>query len=229
MNYLKIFFETRVEMSRHISNEEKNAVVEEIKKAISSYRARILPKPKNEQFMRFTHLSENDILSIIQEHLKPQCIVGVIPNRNYPEKGSPELYLMKMWIKKYSTYVKVDLRKGKVEFWSIHSLTSSLDRDFQYASDYKEDNLPKTFAWEWMQAYNDKCKQGFKIINRFVKGKTLHFDFECGDVDYDNGRDIVPILLETKPKRLYDIYYIGKSMQLDIVAGGIEIELVEKE
>lgn len=216
-------------MSRHISDEEKNAVVEEIKSAIENHKAKILDKPKNEQFKRYTHLSEKEILGIIKEHLKPQCIVGVIPNRDYPYKGSPELYLMKMWIKKYSTYVKVDLIKGKVEFWSIHSLTSTLDRDFQYASDYKEDNLPKTFAWEWMQSYNQKCKPGYKIINRFVKGKTLHFDFECGQVDYDNGRDIVPILLETKPHRLYDIYFIGKHMQLDIVAGGIEIEITEKE
>jgi hypothetical protein len=173
-------------------------------------------------------LQDKDIIDIIYNYIKPQNIVAVIPNRNYPKQGSIELYLLKMYIKKYSVYVKVDVTKDKVEFWSIHSLTSTLDRDYQYASDYAEDNLPKTFAWEWQNNYNSIAPKGFKITNKFIKGKTIHFDFECGDVNYDNAPLFLKQLIDSKPKRLYDIYYIGGHMQLDVVAGGIEIELEEK-
>lgn len=220
--------ETRIAASHHISNEEKEAVIESIKFHIKNGNWKIQNKPKNIEFKRFSHLTDQEIIKIIEEHIKPQNIVCVIPNRNYPAKGSIELYLLKMYIKKYSVYVKVDITEDKVEFWSIHSLTSSLDRDYQYASDYAENNLPKTFAWEWQQNYNSIAEKGFKISNRFVNDMTIHFDFECGEVNYENGRNIVPNLIKSKPNRLYDIYYIGKSMQLDLSAGGIEIEITEK-
>lgn len=224
MDFEKIFNESRVDMSRHISNEEKNAVVEEIKAAIRKGNATLLPKPKNRQFLSKAHLSESEVFRLIETYLKPQCIIGVMPNRNFPKSGSPELYLMKMYIKKFSAYIKVDLFKNKAVFWSIHELTSTLDRDFQHASDYQEDNLLKVFAWEWSQAYNAQCDKSLKIVNRFIRGKTLHFDFACGTVDYNVAEKIVPILMKTKPHRLYDI----SVQQSDIRAGGIEFELLEK-
>lgn len=220
--------ETRIAASRHLSDEEKEAVVETIKFHIADGKWKIQDKPKNREFKRFSRLSEKEIIDIIYQHISPRNIVAVIPNRNYPSKGSIELYLLKMYIKKFSVYVKVDVTDNKAEFWSIHSLTSSLDRDYQYASDYSENNLPKTFAWEWQQNYNSIAPKGYKIINRFVNDMTVHFDFECGNVTYENAKNFFKQLMDSKPKRLYDIYYIGKSMQLDLVAGGIEIELTEK-
>ena len=221
-------FETRIHASRHLSNEEKNAVVDIIKFLIKENKWVIQDKSKNIEFKRVSHLTYEQIIDIIYTYIKPQNIVAVIPNRNYPKQGSAELYLLKMYIKKFSVYVKVDVTEDKVEFWSIHSLTSTLDRDYQYASDYSEDNLPKTFANEWVQNYNSIAPKGFKIINKFVNGKTIHFDFECGEVNYDNAKQFLDKLVNSKPKRLYDIYTIGNHIQLDTVAGGIEIELEEK-
>ena len=221
-------FETRIHASRHLSNEEKEAVIDTIKFLIKENKWAIQDKPKNRDFKKVTHLGDRDIIDIIYRFIKPQNIVAVIPNRNYPRQGSIELYLLKMYIKKYSVHLKVDVTENKVEFWSIHSLNSSLDRDYQYASDYAEDNLPKTFAWEWQNNYNSIAPKGFKIINKFVKDKTIHFDFECGDVNYDNATLFLKQLFDSKPKRLYDILYIDGHIQLDAVAGGIEIKLEEK-
>lgn len=221
-------FETRIHASRHLSNEEKEAVVDTIKFLISDNKWVIQNKRKNKDFKRETHLQDEEIINIIYKYIKPQNIVAVIPNRNYPNEGSPELYLLKMFIKKYSVYVKVDVTENKVEFWSIHSLTSTLDRDYQYASDGAEDNLPKVFTKEWEQKYNSIAPKGYKIVNKFVNGKNIHFDFECGEVNYDNAKNFVNQLIDSKPKRLYDIYSIGKHLQIEAVAGGIEIELEEK-
>ena len=95
-------FETRIHASRHLSNEEKEAVIDTIKFLIKENKWAIQDKPKNRDFKKVTHLRDRDIIDIIYRFIKPQNIVAVIPNRNYPRQGSMELYLLKMYIKKYS-------------------------------------------------------------------------------------------------------------------------------
>jgi hypothetical protein len=215
-------------MSRHISNEEKNSVIEAIQSLIDQKKWKIQDRQSNNKFKKMSGMSKPEIISIIRKYIKPQNIVGVIPNKNYPEYGSPELYLLKMFIKQFSVYVKVDIKKDCVEFWSIHSLTGTLDRDFQNASDYSENNLIRTFVWEWKQKYNEKAPEGYEIINSFIIGNSVHFDFACGDVNYNNVKNFINLLIETKPHRLYDIAELNSHVQLDIDSGGIRIKLVEK-
>ena len=228
MDFLQVFYETRVMMSRHISNEEKDSVVEHIKSCIGNHKATILSRPQNVKFFNYTHLDKTDIFNIIFQYLQPKNIIGVIPNNNYPSQGSPELYLIRMYIKKYSAYIKVDLEKDSATFISLHSLTGTLDRDFQQASDYQENNLIKTFVWEWKQKYNEKAPAGFEIESSFIHDNYVHFDFACGEVNYENVKSFINILIDSKPHRLYDIDEQCGHIQLDIVAGGIEIGLAEK-
>ena len=47
-------------------------------------------------------------------------------------------------------------------------------------------------------------------------------------MNYDNATLFLKQLFDSKPKRLYDILYIDGRIQLDAVAGGIEIKLEEK-
>lgn len=228
MEFLELYYETRIYASRHLDNSEKNAVVEHIKDSIERNRWSIHKNEKNNKFKQMSGMNYSQIMDIIKTYIQPKNIVCVIPNNNYPKQGSQELYLLKMYIKKFSVYVKVDITEKSAEFWSIHSLTGTLDRDFQYASDYQENNLIKTFVWEWKQKYNEKAPAGFKVISSFINDMTAHFDFECGDVNYDNAGKFLNLFMSSIPHRLYQIKNINGHIQLDLNAGGVDVELEEK-
>ena len=75
---------------------------------------------------------------------------------------------------------------------------------------------------------NEKAPKGFEIESSFINDNYVHFDFACGEVNYENVKSFINILIDSKPHRLYDIDEQCGHIQLDIVAGGIEIGLTEK-
>lgn len=220
IDFERVFRESRVVASRHLSYEEKEAVLDEVKTAIENQNLEILPREKNYNFMRSQGISERDAYSIMYD-MTPDQLIGVLPNKN---KTNDELYLFSVRLDKQTIYIKVAFDGDECKVISFHDQNEKIFLDYRGASDYEDNNFVKIYAGLWKTAFNKRNfnihGQDIKIKSYFVKGDVIHFDF---NTEVHASKLFNKLLMTCQP------YGMGHKIysEPEFVGGGVEVELAQ--
>ena len=87
---IDILEESRVFSTRHITYEEKQAVIECLEDSIRKGKVKITDRVENHEFMTKFKLDEQDALEYLRRYLKPGDIKATLLSRKNPNE---ELYL----------------------------------------------------------------------------------------------------------------------------------------
>ena len=85
-----IFEESRVFSTRHLTYEEKLAVIECLEDSIRKGKAKIADRVENHEFMSRFNLDEHDALEYLRRYLKPGDIKATLLSR---KNHNEDLYL----------------------------------------------------------------------------------------------------------------------------------------
>lgn len=171
--------ESRVFSTRHLTIEEKKAVIDCLRNSIRRGKIRISDRPENSDFMEKYHLSDQDVLKYLGKYIEPKDIKAALRSRKNP---SEELYICNSRVSnsKVFLYVKFSLRSdGFVDVISFHGSSEPVYTSYEKASDFQD----KSFEEKAMRktVYNYKKFSNVnknEIIDFFLSDNKVRFTFK---------------------------------------------------
>ena len=174
-----IFEESRVFSTRHLTYEEKLAVIECLEDSIRKGKAKIADRVENHEFMSRFNLDEHDALEYLRRYLKPGDIKATLLSRkNYRE----ELYLCNSRVPDSNLYLYVKFvinPDSSIDVISFHESSEPIYVSFEKSSDFQDNSFEERAAKKTVYNYRKFSKiNKNEIIDFFLQGNVAKITFK---------------------------------------------------
>ena len=176
---IDILEESRVFSTRHITYEEKQAVIECLCDSIRKGKAKIVDRPENYDFLEKHKLNNHSALEYLEQYLKPGDIKATLLNRNNP---SEELYLCNHRVPNTNLflYIKFSIDPdGSIDVISFHESSEPIYVSFEKASDFQDNSFEEKAMKKTVYNYRKFSKiNKNEIVDFFLQNNIARFTFK---------------------------------------------------
>ena len=176
---IDILEESRVFSTRHLTYEEKQAVIECLEDSIRKGKVKITDRVENHEFMTKFKLGEQDALEYLRRYLKPEDIKATLLSRKNPNE---ELYLCSSKVpgSNLFLYIKFAISPdSSIEIISFHESSEPIYVSFEKASDFQDNSFEKRALKKTIYNYRKFSKiNKNEIVDFFLQSNVAKITFK---------------------------------------------------
>ena len=191
---IDILEESRVFSTRHLTYEEKQAVIECLIDSIRKGKVKIADRVENHEFMEKFKLNDHDVLEYLGKYLKPGDIRATLLSR---KNHNEELYLCNPRVPNSNLflYVKFAINPdSSIDIISFHESSEPIYVSFEKASDFQDNSFEERALRKTIYNYRRFSKVNKnEIVDFFLQGNVAKITFRS-DVDEPTKSGIIKSL-----------------------------------